>query len=536
MLLEFPLGPVPLNSPFYVKRPPIEAIACEEIRQPGSVIRIKAPKYTGKSSLLLRIIDFARSQGYQIVNIDFRQADTSIFTSIEKFLRWFCANVTRQLNLEFLLDDYWDEEIGSKVSSTIYFQGYLLEQIEVPLVLTLREVNVLFEYPQIAQDFFPLLRSWHDEAKQDEILQKLRLIVVHNTEVYIPLNIHQSPFNIGLPIKLPDFTLEQVEYLAQIHGLNWTNNGEAEKLMAMVGGHPYLVRLALYHLVNNPENSLEQLLEDAPKITGIYHSYLREHLETLQNARELCQALDKVINSQESVEIDHLRAYKLESMGLVKSNGNQCTLSCELYRRYFQKQNLVDQTLSEIVVQLQQQNLELKQLCRLDELTQLANRGSFEVYLKEVWQKLAEEREPLSLIILDIDYFKIYNQSQGEDAGDNCLEKIASSLRLLHQISENFIARYRDDELVVVLPYYQEEDARQIAEMIRERIKNLKIHHLSRFLGLPAPFITVSCGVSSLIPLRNLDYSILVDAAIKALIASKREGRDRVSFHHPKIP
>ncbi len=109
-------------------------------------------------------------------------------------------------------------------------------------------------------------------------------------------------------------------------------------------------------------------------------------------------------------------------------------------------------------------------------------------------------------------------------------------MRLLHKISENFIARYRDDELVVVLPYYQEEDARQIAEMIRERIKNLKIPHLSRFLGLPAPFITVSCGVSSLIPLRNLDYSILVDAAMKALMASKREGRDRVSFHQPEIP
>ncbi|MGL4376069.1 MAG: diguanylate cyclase domain-containing protein, partial [Microcoleaceae cyanobacterium] len=164
------------------------------------------------------------------------------------------------------------------------------------------------------------------------------------------------------------------------------------------------------------------------------------------------------------------------------------------------------------------------------------NRGSFEVYLKEVWHKLAEEMEPLSLIILDIDYFKIYNKSQGDDAGDNCLEKIAASLRLLHKISENFIARYRDDELVVVLPYYQEEDAREIAEIIRERVKNLKIPHLSRFLGLPAPFITVSCGVSSLIPMRNLDYSLLVDAAIKALIASKREGRDRVSFLHPQIP
>ena len=537
MSLEFPLGPVPLNSPFYVKRPQLEAIAFQEITRPGGLIRIKAPKYTGKSSLLLRIIDFARSQGYQIVNIDFRQADTSIFTSIDKFLRWFCANVTRQLNLDFLWDDYWDEDIGSKVSCTIYFQIYLLQKIEVPLVLTLEEVNVLFEYPNIAQDFFPLLRSWHDEAKQDETLKKLRFIVVHNTEIYIPLNINQSPFNIGKPIKLPDFTLEEVHELAQIYGLNWTKNCEAEKLMAMVGGHPYLVRLALYHLVNNPEISLEQLLEDAPKITGIYHSYLREHLDTLQSIPELDKALEKVINSPVSVKIDHLQAYKLESMGLVKLEGNNCTICCELYRVYFGAQKIEKSNFFDVVAQLQKSNKELQKLSYVDHITQIYNRRKFELTLQEEWEKSAKKRDVLSLILCDLDFFKIYNDEYGHPAGDDCLRQVAKAIQNAVVNHSNYVvARYGGEEFGIILPQTESFNAVKIAERIREEVKNLAIaQNPLKFGGLPASVITISLGVACTIPKLEESASILVNEADKALYRAKKEGRDRVFFLQPEI-
>jgi diguanylate cyclase (GGDEF)-like protein len=535
MSLEFPLGPEPLNSPFYVKRPQLEAIAFQEITKPGGVIRIKAPKYTGKSSLLLRIIDFAKNQGYQIVNIDFRQADRSIFTSLDKFLRWFCANVTRQLNLEFILDDYWDEDIGSKISCTIYFQIYLLPKIDPPIVLTLEEVNVLFEYQNIAQDFLPLLRSWHDEAKQDNMMQKLRFILVHNTEIYIPLNIHQSPFNIGKPIKLPDFTLEQVHELAQIYGLNWTNNGEAEKLMAMVGGHPYLVRLALYHLANS-EISLDKLLKNAPKITGIYHSYLREHLETLQKNPQLCHGLQKVINSQESVKIDHIQAYKLESMGLVKIDGNNCTISCQLYRIYFRSQNLEESQLLELLSQLQKSNEELQALSYLDELTQIANRRKIDQELEYEGQKLSETGEPLSLILCDIDYFKIYNDEYGHQAGDNCLRKVAQGIQNALNDSNYLVGRYGGEEFAIILPKTDLFKAVNIAERIRVQIKELNItHNPVKLGGLPASVITISLGVACTIPQPDESLSILVNQADKALYRAKKEGRDRVFFLQPEI-
>ena len=183
------------------------------------------------------------------------------------------------MELEPKLVDYWDEEIGSKVSCTLYLRRYLLEQIHSPLVIALNEVDRIFQYPAIAREFL-LLRSWHEEAKQVEILKKLRLVLVQSTEVYSSLNIEYFPFDVGLPITLPPFTLEQLQDLAICHGLNWTNGDQAQQLMTMVGGHPYLVPLALYQLCQRG-GTLEQLLQDVPTIPGIFKDHLQSYLAML---------------------------------------------------------------------------------------------------------------------------------------------------------------------------------------------------------------------------------------------------------------
>ncbi|MEH2450830.1 AAA-like domain-containing protein [Nostoc sp.] len=339
--LENPGGSVPLNCFFYIKRPPIEERTYAEINKPGSLIRIKAPSKMGKTSLMHRILTHAKQTGVHTVQIGLQRADSQVLTSLEKFLRWFCANVSRQLNLEIRLDDYWDEDIGSKVSCTLYLQEYLLEKIDAPVVLALDEVNRIFEYPQISSDFLPLLRSWYEDASELEIWQKLRIVVVHATEAYIPLDINQSPFNVGLPIKLPEFSLEQMQELAVRHGLDWDKGEKGLQklapLLAMIGGHPYLARLALYNL-GHQAVTLEQLLKEAPTIAGIYSNYLRHHLANLQEHPELATALKRVVTSPTSVQLEAIAAYKLESMGLVKLEGNQAVSSCELYQLYFREQ------------------------------------------------------------------------------------------------------------------------------------------------------------------------------------------------------
>ncbi|MBD2533659.1 AAA-like domain-containing protein [Nostoc flagelliforme FACHB-838] len=297
--LEFPSGPVSLNSRFYIPRPPIEKLVYAEMAEPGSLICIKAPKKMGKSSLILRLLARANNQGFPTVTLDFQQADKAIFASLDKFLRWFCTNVSRELQLEPKLnDDYWDEEMGSKVSCSIYFQEYLLSALSSPLILVLNEVDWLLEYQEIAGELLLLVRSWHEEAKGVEIWQKLRLVLVYSTEIIVPIKLTQSPFNIGLTISLPPFTKEQVQDLAQRHGLDWTDGKDAESLMAIVKGYPFLVRLALYHLVGKGglKGDLGQLLQQAPTEAGIYHEYLRQYLLALQDEPELGDAFLEVIN------------------------------------------------------------------------------------------------------------------------------------------------------------------------------------------------------------------------------------------------
>ncbi len=333
---ELPGGQVPLNSAFYVDRPPLESRCCETVSEPGALIRIKAPKLMGKTSLMARILACARKQGNRTVVLNFQLADENVFTNTDRFLQWFCIHVGKSLGLPNQLAEYWDDIFGSNSNTTDYFENYLLAQIDSPLVLTLDEVDRVFHYPKIASDFFGLLRVWYEKAKYGDassaLWQKLRLVVVHSTEVYIPLNTHQSPFNVGLSVELPEFSCFQVQDLARQHGLDWSK-GQVEQLMALVGGHPHLLRLALYH-ISRGDITLERLLQ-TPTSAGIYSDHLQRQLWNLQKYPELMSAFARVVTASTPVELDLVQAFKLQSMGLVHWQGNRATPSYELYHQYF---------------------------------------------------------------------------------------------------------------------------------------------------------------------------------------------------------
>ncbi len=330
----YPNGSVPLDSPFYIERFPTEEQIAHEIRKPGALVRIKGPQEMGKTSMLLRILDEAERAGCRTVSVNLEQVDQNILSDLNRFLRWLCTHVSRQLDLEPILDEFWDEDMGSKVSCSFYFRSYLLELIQSPIVLAFDEVNHIFEYPHVAKDFLPLLRSWYEEAKRLPVWQKLRLVVVHSTEIYVPLQLNQSPFNVGLPIQLEGINLEEVQQLARRYGLDWTE-GEAKQLMNLVEGHPALINIALYHL-SQGGNPLPQLLENAPTSSGIYNHHLQRHSAALEEQPELASALHTVMDANEPVSLEPILAYKLSSMGLIKPLGKNVIPGCELYRQYFQ--------------------------------------------------------------------------------------------------------------------------------------------------------------------------------------------------------
>ena len=336
--LEFPNGPVPLHSKLYIERPPIEAQTFANVLKPGSLIRLKAPRQMGKTSLLRRLLAHAQSHQLRTITLSFHRADRSIYRSLEHFLRWFCANISYQLGLEVNLEASWNPDIGSKVSCSAYLEDYVLNQIEGGLVIALDELNALFQYPEISSEFLPLLRSWYEDAREFASWKRIRWVLAHATDVYVPLQLSQSPFNVGLAIKLPTFSLEQVQELAYRHNLAWAKGDTGMEnllsLLYVVSCRPGLVRLAFYFLARDGI-SLEQLIEEAPTQSGIYSDHLRELLAALYPHPDLQMAFRTVIEAPEPVILEPITAYRLESLGLISLNKNQATPTCELYRQYF---------------------------------------------------------------------------------------------------------------------------------------------------------------------------------------------------------
>lgn len=329
---DLPGGQVPLGSAFYVERSHIEAACYKTVLQPGSLTRIKAPRRMGKTSLMMRILQSARPN-CQAVALSFQLADKAIFQNLDQFLQWFCANVGLGVQLPSRLSDYWDDLFGSKISCKIYFEQYLLPQLGKPLVLGLDDVDRLFQFPELADEFFGLLRAWHEEAKNRDIWKQLRLVVAHSSEVYIPLNVNQSPFNVGLPIELTALTPDQVQDLAQRYGLAWGPE-QTEQLMSLVGGYPYLIQLALYHLWQE-DITLDQILDLGTISTGIYSDHLQRQLWQLQQKPELAIAYGKVVSLPPPVAMELMQAFQLQSLGLAIMRGNQVISSCPLYTHYF---------------------------------------------------------------------------------------------------------------------------------------------------------------------------------------------------------
>ncbi|QSV52964.1 MAG: hypothetical protein HEP80_02575 [Dolichospermum sp. UKL201] len=334
---SYPDGPVPLDSYLYIERQPIEELMYREVTQPGCVMRIFAPGQMGKTSLILRLLSFADAKGYRTVNLSFSQIDAYCLTDLNKFLRSFCSQIAIKLGIEPNISEHWDEEVGYKLTCSLYFQYYILKESDKPLVLVLSEVERFFEYPHITQEFFALLRCWYEESRQNNLWKNLRLVVAYSTEQYFCLDINNSLFNIGLPIRLQEFTQQQVEELARRYGLSWTAGKESAQLISLVGGHPALIQLALYYL-HSGATTLLDLIKEAIANGGIYRYHLQQYWVKLLANPGLIRTYTELVTTKESLVIDPIHAYKLESLGLITFDGDRVLPRCQLYRTYFAKQ------------------------------------------------------------------------------------------------------------------------------------------------------------------------------------------------------
>ncbi|MEL6580920.1 MAG: diguanylate cyclase, partial [Cyanobacteria bacterium J06621_12] len=179
---------------------------------------------------------------------------------------------------------------------------------------------------------------------------------------------------------------------------------------------------------------------------------------------------------------------------------------------------------SKLYHQLEKANQELKHLSVMDGLTRIANRRKFDQYIAAEWNRLSREQVPLSLIMCDIDCFKLYNDTYGHQAGDLCLIEVAQAIQKVIKRPTDLLARYGGEEFVLVLPKTPLEGAKYLAQQIRLQIESLKIPHLRSTVDL---YVTISLGVSSCIPSGKMNFEMLVAAADRGLYQAKAKGRNR---------
>lgn len=294
------IGPTETNQEdYYVQRPPIEKRCYEALGQQGALLRIKAPKQMGKTLLMTKVLLRAREQHYHTVTVNLRLTDGHILATLDRFFQWFCAVICDQLDISVDLAQQWKPNFGSSYNCTQFFNHSVLPKLDHPVVLALDEVDVLFEYPEIATAFLGLIRAWCEKAKQSDghsdAWHLLKLLVIHSTEVYIPLNHHQSPFNVGLSIELPDFTAPQVLALAHRYRIMWGDQ-EVASIMALVGGKPNLIRLTLDWIMGTSA-ALDDVIENATTSTGIFHEHLRQQFRLIQKYPALIPLLQQVMLS-----------------------------------------------------------------------------------------------------------------------------------------------------------------------------------------------------------------------------------------------
>lgn len=282
------------------------------------------------------------------------------------------------------------------------------------------------------------------------------------------------------------------------------------------------------HQSSNAPSSIDLILMDIvmPTMDGIAAS---QRIKAIERLREI-----PIIVVTASTEVQTLQlAFAAGAMDFITKPLNKVELvtrvrSALKLKHEMDRRKAREQELLEVTRQLQEANETLLRISSMDGLTGISNRRRFEDYYDQEWRRAVRDEYPLSLIMVDIDYFKAYNDTYGHQAGDDCLKQVANSIADTVNRPGDLTARYGGEEFVIVLPNTEAGGAAMVAELLRAKVESLNIRHEK---SLAAGKVTVSLGVATIVPNRGSSPSVLVVLADKALYQAKQEGRNRVRIH-----
>ncbi len=189
------------------------------------------------------------------------------------------------------------------------------------------------------------------------------------------------------------------------------------------------------------------------------------------------------------------------------------------------KLRALSQALAERTAALETANRQLYRLATLDGLTQVANRRCFDERLAREWKRLARERSPLSLLLIDIDHFKLYNDHYGHLGGDECLYRVAQALERGVSRPADLVARYGGEEFAVLLPNTDRAGAAHLGRQLKDEVDRLQLPHAQSPVK---NCVTLSLGVATVLPQQDDPLTVLIERADRTLYRAKQLGRDRL--------
>ncbi len=331
-----PLGGLPLDSEFYVKRSSDLAFHAA-IGRRDSIILLRGARQVGKTSLLARGLQRARQDSLRVAFTDFQRLNRSELQSPEALYKALGAALAEDLDLDVEPAKVWNPDVAANVNFERYLKREVLGRIEAPLFWALDEADRLFSC-NFGSEIFALLRSWHNKRsmKPDEPWRRLTLAIAYATEAYLFItDLNQSPFNVGTLVPLRDFSYEQVAELNGRYGRPLRVEGELRAFFDSVGGHPYLTNRGLFEMAENGCD-LASFLAQAERDEGLFGDHLRRILVLLHQDTELGEGTRGLLEGRP--KLTPRCFYLLRAAGVLAGDSpKDAHPRCQLYAIYLRK-------------------------------------------------------------------------------------------------------------------------------------------------------------------------------------------------------
>lgn len=287
-----------------------------------------------------------------------------------------------------------------------------------------------------------------------------------------------------------------------------------------------------YHYCNDPANAMNEAIEFKP--TVILQDLVMPDIDGLMLLKfyrsnpEIKSIPVIVLSTKEDPKIKS-EAFELGASDYLVKFPDKIEVIARVHAhsRSFLAQKQRDEAyvaLREMQVELEAKNIELERLSSQDGLTGISNRRIFDEFTQKEWSRAARDNSQLSLIMVDIDHFKTYNDNYGHQGGDDCLRKVAQQLASKVKRPTDLVARYGGEEFAVVMPGTDLEGAKSIANDLCEGISSMGLAHA---YSSTADHVTISLGVACMTPSADAKAEDLIAKADGALYTAKESGRNR---------